>query len=161
MYVTSIFSMLHPLFNQPSYLNFHFQKRECKYDTANCAVNCTSYDFVSEGNEEALKEAAATTGLISVAIDATQPKFAFYRSGVYNDLSCTRKINHAVLVVGYGTLDYWLVKNSWGTGFGDQGYIRMAWNRNNPCGIASYACYLINTCGREANYILTTLFEMM
>ncbi|XP_018620342.2 cathepsin S-like [Scleropages formosus] len=117
---------------------------QCKYNAANRAANCTSYHFVSEGDEEALKEAVATIGPISVAIDATQPKFAFYRSGIYDDPGCTQKVNHGVLVVGYGTLngvDYWLVKNSWGQYFGDQGYIRMARNKNDQCGIALYACY--------------------
>uniref|UniRef100_A0A452R388 Procathepsin L n=1 Tax=Ursus americanus TaxID=9643 RepID=A0A452R388_URSAM len=65
-------------------------------------------------------------------------------SGVYYDPSCTQNVNHGVLVVGYGNLngkDYWLVKNSWGLNFGDQGYIRMARNSGNHCGIASYPSY--------------------
>ncbi|XP_056331622.1 cathepsin S, ortholog 2, tandem duplicate 2 [Danio aesculapii] len=118
----------------------------CRYNPSQRAANCTSYNFVSQGNEQALKEALANIGPISVAIDATRPKFTFYRSGVYDDPSCTQNVNHAVLAVGYGTLsgqDYWLVKNSWGAGFGDGGYIRIARNNNNLCGIASYACYPI------------------
>ncbi|MGH0176887.1 UNVERIFIED_CONTAM: hypothetical protein FKN15_073800 [Acipenser sinensis] len=65
-------------------------------------------------------------------------------TGVYNDPSCTQEINHAVLTVGYGTLegqDFWLVKNSWGPHFGDQGFIRMSRNKNNQCGIALYGSY--------------------
>ncbi|KAL6488559.1 hypothetical protein MHYP_G00023000 [Metynnis hypsauchen] len=117
---------------------------QCRYDPSHRAANCSHYYFVSEGDEEALKQAVATIGPISVGIDATRPQFIMYRSGVYNDPSCTQKINHAVLAVGYGTLngqDYWLVKNSWGTSFGDGGYIRMARNKGNMCGIASGACY--------------------
>ncbi|KAJ8290102.1 hypothetical protein GJAV_G00008730 [Gymnothorax javanicus] len=119
---------------------------QCKYDAEDRAANCSSYRFLPKGDEVALKQALATVGPISVAIDAAQPRFHFYRSGVYQDLTCTQRVNHGVLAVGYGTLngeDYWLVKNSWGKHFGEQGYIRMARNKNNQCGIALYACYPI------------------
>ncbi|XP_030640894.1 cathepsin S-like isoform X1 [Chanos chanos] len=121
-------------------------QQQCHYDPSKRAANCSSYNFVAKGDEQALKEAVATIGPISVAIDATRPQFILYRSGVYNDPSCSQRINHAVLVVGYGTLngqDYWLVKNSWGTAFGDGGYIRMSRNKGNQCGIASYGTYPI------------------
>ncbi|KAK9514359.1 hypothetical protein VZT92_027832 [Zoarces viviparus] len=120
------------------------QSQQCLYKAAHRAANCSSYSFLPQGDEGALKEAIATIGPISVAIDATRPTFAFYRSGVYDDTSCSQKVNHGVLAVGYGTLkegDYWLVKNSWDTKFGDQGYIRMARNKRNQCGIAEYGCY--------------------
>ncbi|XP_024114329.1 cathepsin S, ortholog2, tandem duplicate 1 [Oryzias melastigma] len=120
--------------------------QNCHYRSEYRAANCSQYKFLPEGDENALKEAIATIGPISVAIDATRPRFAFYRSGVYDDSSCSQDVNHGVLAVGYGTLngqDYWLVKNSWGTSFGDQGYIRMARNKNDQCGIAQYGCYPI------------------
>ncbi|KAL1259613.1 hypothetical protein QQF64_010190 [Cirrhinus molitorella] len=117
---------------------------QCRYSPSQRAANCTKYYSVSKGDEMALKQAVANIGPISVAIDATRPQFILYHSGVYNDPSCNQYVNHAVLVVGYGAIggqEFWLVKNSWGTGFGDGGYIRMARNQNNMCGIASYACY--------------------
>ncbi|XP_064208021.1 cathepsin S-like isoform X1 [Anguilla rostrata] len=121
-------------------------EEQCRYDSELRVANCSSYRFLPKGDEVALKRALATVGPISVAIDAARPNFHFYRSGVYHDPTCTQEVNHGVLAVGYGTLngeDYWLVKNSWGQRFGEQGYIRMARNKNNQCGIALYACYPI------------------
>ncbi|XP_035260247.1 cathepsin S-like [Anguilla anguilla] len=121
-------------------------EEQCRYDSELRVANCSSYRFLPKGDEVALKRALATVGPISVAIDAARPNFHFYRSGVYHDPTCTQEVNHGVLAVGYGMLngeDYWLVKNSWGQRFGEQGYIRMARNKNNQCGIALYACYPI------------------
>ena len=65
---------------------------------------------------------------------------------VYIEPACSpENLDHGVLVVGYGTtddgVDYWLVKNSWGRQWGEDGYIRMLRNRNNQCGVASAASY--------------------
>lgn len=117
---------------------------KCQYDSKFRAATCSTYTELPFGSEEALKEAVANKGPVSVAIDASHSSFFFYKSGVYYDQACTLKVNHGVLVVGYGNLDgkdYWLVKNSWGLSFGDKGYIRMARNSGNHCGIASYPSY--------------------
>ncbi|KAM9824118.1 cathepsin S-like [Neosynchiropus ocellatus] len=139
---------------------------ECRYKPENRAANCSNYGILPEGDEASLKRAVAVIGPVSVAIDASRPKFLFYHhgewntrqsislsnlsfldhSGVYTDHTCTHDINHGVLVVGYGTergQDYWLVKNSWSTNYGDKGFVKMARNRNNQCGIALYACFPI------------------
>ncbi|XP_010218756.1 PREDICTED: cathepsin S, partial [Tinamus guttatus] len=120
------------------------QNGTCQYNVSTRAATCSKYVELPYADEAALKDAVANVGPVSVAIDATQPTFFLYKSGVYDDPRCTQEVNHGVLVIGYGTLDgkdYWLVKNSWGEYFGDKGYIRMARNHGNHCGIASYGSY--------------------
>ena len=71
----------------------------------------------------------------------------FARLGVYVEEDCRNgdyDLDHAVLAVGYGTEsegDYFLVKNSWGTGWGLDGYIKMARNMDNQCGVATECVY--------------------
>lgn len=60
---------------------FIFQGGNCKYDPKNRAATCSSYISLPKGDEHALKEALASVGPISVAIDASRSKFAFYRHG--------------------------------------------------------------------------------
>ena len=87
----------------------------------------------------------SSIGVLSVAIGVVN-SFHSFKSGVYSGSGCT-KINHAVDVVGYGTLNsvpYWNVRNSWGANWGDRGYIKMR-RGSNMCSIASYAHYPLVT----------------
>jgi len=81
---------------------------------------------------------------VSVAIEADQSGFQLYKSGVFCG-TCGTSLDHGVLAVGYGTdvSDYWKVKNSWGTSWGEAGYIRMCRN-SNKCGISNEPSYPID-----------------
>jgi C1A family cysteine protease len=83
---------------------------------------------------------------ISVAIEADQPGFQYYTGGVFSGV-CGQNLDHGVLTVGYGTDNtynppepYWKVKNSWGTSWGEAGYIRIIRNQDE-CGIANEPSY--------------------
>jgi C1A family cysteine protease len=85
---------------------------------------------------------------VSVAIEADQKDFQLYQSGVLTS-ECGTTLDHGVLAIGYGTEngeDYYLVKNSWGTSWGDEGYIKLgrgpSYNDGQgQCGILLQASY--------------------
>ncbi|CAL1298998.1 unnamed protein product [Larinioides sclopetarius] len=118
---------------------------ECEFNPDTVAAKVTGYVELPSGDENALKETVASVGPVSVAIDAGHSSFTSYKSGIYYEPNCSSKqFDHAVVVVGYGTedgTDYWLLKNSWGESWGMNGYMKMARNKNNMCGVASKASY--------------------
>ncbi|KAJ8383437.1 hypothetical protein AAFF_G00221370 [Aldrovandia affinis] len=122
------------------------QDQDCAYNESGKAAEIKGFRVVPKGSEKALQAAVAKFGPISVGIDASLDSFFLYKKGVYYDPDCDKKdINHAVLVVGYGATPkgkkYWIVKNSWGEDWGNAGYVLMARNRKNACGIANLASF--------------------
>ncbi|XP_065856664.1 senescence-specific cysteine protease SAG39-like [Euphorbia lathyris] len=114
-------------------------------DEANHAAKITGYEDVPANDEAALMKALANQP-IAVAIDASGFEFQFYSSGVFTG-SCGTELDHGVTTVGYGSssgMNYWLVKNSWGSQWGEEGYIRMQKDidaKEGLCGIAMQASY--------------------
>jgi len=111
--------------------------QRCKSPLPKSAITISSYSDVKV-NDDASLENAVAKGPVSVAIEADQPAFQFYTSGVF-DAACGDELDHGVLAVGYNTLNnkkYWIVKNSWGGDWGNQGYIWMVRKSGEgQCGI--------------------------
>ncbi|KAM4630522.1 cathepsin S, ortholog 1 [Polymixia lowei] len=124
---------------------YKYKQGKCRYSIKGKAGYCSGVKVIAKKDEKLLKRVVAKVGPVSVSINANLPSFHQYKRGVYNAADCKSKsTNHAVLLVGYGRdkgKDFWLVKNSWGTAWGEKGYIRMARNKKNLCGIASFAVY--------------------
>lgn len=119
----------------------------CIYNNCNFNVKISSYHDVIPNDEDILMLALYQQP-ISVAIDASHQSFQFYSNGVFNG-DCGTELDHAVLLVGWGEMNgeqYWKVKNSWGSEWGDNGYIYLARNISDSrgqCGITMSASYPI------------------
>ncbi|KAL3741714.1 hypothetical protein ACJRO7_017221 [Eucalyptus globulus] len=129
--------------------NYPYQANNGTCNTAkmaNPAASITGYQDVPANNEKALLQAVANQP-VSVAIEGSGLNFQFYSSGVFSG-SCGTSIDHAVTAVGYGKTSrgtkYWLLKNSWGTGWGESGYMRIQRDVSSKaglCGLAMEASY--------------------
>lgn len=105
-----------------------------------------------DANEEALRQAIDELGVCTISIDVdTDPLFMSYKTGIYNgNGKCSNRVadaDHAVVLVGYGTdaanVPFWIIRNSWGTTWGEAGYMRMRRNFNNLCGVSNMAYCVI------------------
>ncbi|CAG2112209.1 unnamed protein product [Medioppia subpectinata] len=111
---------------------------------AQTRVTMTNYCGLDTGDEMALMGIVGTKGPVAVGLHINGQKLRDYESGVFTD--STGDSNHAVVVVGYGTVDgrdYWLIKNSYSDTWGERGYMKLARNCHNVCGIANDCVYPI------------------
>ena len=123
-------------------------KNTCNSATCHSSVSAVGCSDVEKNNQQALK-AAVALGPVSIAVEADTKIFQFYSGGVVTDIAlCGQNLDHGVLIVGYGVengLKYWLVKNSWGEGWGQDGYIKLGRSDSaddaGVCGVAKQASF--------------------
>ncbi|XP_027472047.1 cathepsin L1-like isoform X2 [Zalophus californianus] len=122
------------------------QDGSCEYMPDSSAANVTGLVNIPQ-QVASLLVAVAAVGPVSAAVRASLDPFRFYKEGIYYDPNCSSEdLDHGTLVVGYDSQGeepenqkYWNVKNSWGTDRGTQGYMLLAKDRDNQCGIATMA----------------------
>lgn len=121
------------------------QQQMCQEYYVKSSAQIAGYVDVTPNDEEELKKAVARQP-VSAAVTACR-NFHLYGNGVFQE-DCGTQLNHAILIVGYGTtedgLKYWLIKNSWGESWGENGFMRIqrdAASREGLCGIAKQASY--------------------
>jgi len=119
--------------------SYPYTARDGKCKQVSSVATVSKYTDVKKNDETGLMT-AVNIEPVSVAVDAAT--WQFYKKGVMTGL-CGKQLDHGVLLIGYGTEapnDYWLVKNSWGTIWGEKGTIRLVRGKNE-CGIAEAASY--------------------
>ncbi|XP_074334965.1 senescence-specific cysteine protease SAG12-like [Apium graveolens] len=128
--------------------NYPYQAQQgyCQNAASYPAVRINGYEDVPQNSETDMLKAVANQP-ISVAIAGGDYYFRYYNNGIMN-MQCRTNTDHAVTIVGYGTTNngrkYWIAKNSWGTGWGENGYIYLARDvadSGGLCGLATYPSY--------------------
>jgi C1A family cysteine protease len=112
----------------------------CRYNRSKGVGQVKNWVAVSRGH--AALKAAINVGPVSVAVDAGNLSYQLYETGVVTS-GCGTALSHGNVAVGYGTMNgqgYYMVKNSWGSGWGDKGYIRIS-DQGNVCGITMQNSY--------------------
>ncbi len=127
---------------QCSLASYPYTAKDGTCQKCTAVAKITSCSDVKPNDQISLKAAVAQQP-VAVAIEADTRYFQSYSSGILTSTSCGTTLDHGVLVVGYGEENgqkYWLVKNSWGTSWGDKGYVKIArsesTNDEGICGIA-------------------------
>merc|ERR1711974_448294 len=135
--------------------------KDCKFDPFKIAVPLHDHGLVDE-NEESVKAALVEYGPLGVGVctDGFLPGYQNYKGGaLHMTTGCSKNcdITHAVGLVGYGSLikggqqlDYWIIKNSWGPSWGDQGFFKILRNNTNMCHVNDKANWALAGKGSRA-----------
>ena len=136
-------------------------------------VRCTPEVFIKscvdvKPNDQLKLMEAVSLGPVSIAIEADTRYFQFYKSGILDSADCGTNLDHGVLIVGYGSEDgkpYWLVKNSWGESWGDEGYVKILRSNSTDdkgiCGVAMQPSYPVADTGSHttSDLLMGVYFE--
>jgi len=126
----------HPLANESDY-PYTARDGTCSYSSGTGSVS--AYTDVTPNSPDQLR-AALNQQPVSVAIEADTYVFQLYSTGVITSSGCGQQLDHGVTAVGYGSengTEYFLVRNSWGASWGEQGYVKIGASSSNVCGILS------------------------
>ncbi|XP_016993968.1 cathepsin L [Drosophila takahashii] len=123
---------------------------ECSWNSSYSAGTLLGHVTLTKSDEKELAEVVYNIGPVAVSIDHLHEEFELYSGGIMRIPECRsskKDLTHSVLLVGFGTDpkwgDYWLIKNSYGTAWGEDGYFKLARNANNMCGVATLPQYPI------------------
>jgi C1A family cysteine protease len=106
----------------------------CAFSQSNVAAKISSANNGFGGSEQQMAANLASTAPFSIIVDASS--WQYYTGGVLPASQCGQSLDHAVIAAGYQMGNYWNVRNSWGTGWGESGYIRLQFGQNT-CGLTT------------------------
>jgi cathepsin F len=116
----------------------------CQFSKSKIAASISSWECLPQSDEKNMAAYVSTHGPLSIAINAGPMQF--YLGGIANPLFCSPSgLDHGVAIVGYGTegsKDYWIIKNSWGTGWGEKGFYRIV-RGHGKCGLDQFPVHSI------------------
>ncbi|KAL4481964.1 hypothetical protein ABPG74_008053 [Tetrahymena malaccensis] len=121
-----------------TYGDYKNKKDICNFDKTKVKAKVVDWYQIPE-NEETIRRELVKNGPVAVGINART--LQFYEGGIVDPKNCDDKINHAVLIVGYGVeegIPYWLIKNQWGAEWGIKGFFKLIRGKKQ-CGIHTYA----------------------
>jgi len=126
---------------------------KCAFKATQEGAAISKWVAIPQGDEDALLDAVATVGPVSIGVDAAIG-WQLYSGGILKPRLCSsdpKHLDHGVAIVGYGSevvkgtsTDYWIIRNSWGKRWGESGYLRIV-RGQNACGLANAASYPIDT----------------